>query len=71
MTDRDKKKFYTARQVKSAELAREYQRKLDYASPGCDPYTRTGGTGTGVRSDRIEDDPIHTIHCHDTCCVYL
>ena len=37
----------------------------------CDPYTRTGGTGTGVRSDRIEDDPIHTIHCHDTSCVYL
>ena len=38
---------------------------------GCDPHTRTGCTGTGVRSDRIEDDPIHPIHCHDTCCVYL
>ena len=37
----------------------------------CDPHTRTGCTGTGVRSDRIEDDPIHPIHCHDTCCVYL
>ena len=34
MTLRDKKKLYTARQVKSAELAREYQRKLGYASPG-------------------------------------
>ena len=30
----DKKKKYTARQVKQAELAREYQRKLGYASPG-------------------------------------
>ena len=29
----------------------------------CDPHTRTGCTGTGVRSVRIEDDPIHTIHC--------
>ena len=29
----------------------------------CDPYTRTGCTGTGVRSVRVEDDPIHTIHC--------
>ena len=37
----------------------------------CDPHTRTGCTGTGVRSDRIEDDPIHPIHCHDTCCLYL
>ena len=37
----------------------------------CDPHTRTGCTVTGVRSDRIEDDPIHPIHCHDTCCVYL
>ena len=37
----------------------------------CDPHTRTGCMGTGVRSDRIEDDPIHPIHCHDTCCVYL
>ena len=34
MTIRDKKKVYTARQVKSAELAGEYQRKLGYASPG-------------------------------------
>ena len=34
MTVKDKKKLYTARQVKSAELAREYQRKLGYASPG-------------------------------------
>ena len=31
MTVRDTKKLYTARQVKSAELAREYQRKLGYA----------------------------------------
>ena len=38
---------------------------------GCEPHTRMGCTGTGVRSDRIEDDPIHPIHCHDTCCVYL
>ena len=30
----DKKKLYTVRQVKAAELAREYQRKLGYASPG-------------------------------------
>ena len=37
----------------------------------CDLHTRTGCTGTGVRSDRIEDDPIHLIHCHDTCCAYL
>ena len=34
ITVKDKKKLYTARQVKSAELAREYQRKLGYASPG-------------------------------------
>ena len=34
MTIKDKKKLYTARQVKSAELAREYQTKLVYASPG-------------------------------------
>ena len=34
MTVRDKKKLYSARQVKSAKLAREYQRKLDYASLG-------------------------------------
>ena len=34
MTVKDKKKLYTARQVKLAELAREYQRKLGYASPG-------------------------------------
>ena len=34
LTVRYKKKLYTARQVKSAELAREYQRKLGYASPG-------------------------------------
>ena len=34
MTVKDKRKLYTARQVKSAELAREYRRKLGYASPG-------------------------------------
>ena len=34
LTVRDKKKLHTARQVKSAELARESQRKLGYASPG-------------------------------------
>ena len=33
------------------------------AALDCDPYTRTGCTGTGVRSVRIEDDPIHTIYC--------
>ena len=38
---------------------------------GRDPHTRTGCTGTGVRSDRIGDDPIHTIQCHDICCVNL
>jgi hypothetical protein len=30
----DKKKKYSARQIKQADLAREYQRKLGYASPG-------------------------------------
>ena len=30
----DKMKKYTVRQIKQAELAREYQRKLGYASPG-------------------------------------
>jgi hypothetical protein len=30
----DKKKNYTKRQIKSADLARDYQRKLGYASPG-------------------------------------
>ena len=34
MTVREKKKLYTARQVNSAELAREYHRKLRYASAG-------------------------------------
>ena len=29
----DKMKKYTVRQVKQADLAREYQRKLGYASP--------------------------------------
>ena len=33
-TVNDKKKLYKARQVKSAELAREYQRKLGYTSQG-------------------------------------
>ena len=33
-TVNDKMKKYTVRQVKQAELAREYQRKLGYASPG-------------------------------------
>jgi hypothetical protein len=30
----DKKKKYSARQIKQADLAREYQRKLGYASSG-------------------------------------
>jgi hypothetical protein len=30
----DKKKKYSARQIKQADLAIEYQRKLGYASPG-------------------------------------
>jgi hypothetical protein len=33
-TDSDKKKKCSARQIKQADLAREYQRKLGYASPG-------------------------------------
>ena len=33
-TVNDKKKKYSARQIKQADLAREYQRKLGYASPG-------------------------------------
>jgi hypothetical protein len=34
VTVADKKKKYSKRQVRQAELAREYQRKLGYASPG-------------------------------------
>ena len=30
----DRKKKYTIRQIQQAELAREYQRKLGYRSPG-------------------------------------
>ncbi len=33
-TVNDKMKKYTVRQIKQAELAKEYQRKLGYASPG-------------------------------------
>jgi hypothetical protein len=34
VTVADKKKKYSKRQVRQAELAREYQRKLGCASPG-------------------------------------
>ena len=59
MTVKDKKKLYTARQVKSAELAREYQRKLGYASPG--QLIKLIGQGKLDKSDITAQDVVRAL----------
>ena len=54
MTVGDKKKLCAARQVKSAELAREHQRKLCYASPG--QLIKLIGQGKSDKSDITAQD---------------
>ena len=59
MTVKDKKKLYTARQVKSAELAREYQRKLRHASPG--QLIKLIGQGKLDKSDITAQDVVRAL----------
>ena len=59
MTVKDKKKLYTARQVKSAELAREYQRKLGYTSPG--QLIKLIGQGKLDKSDITAQDVVRAL----------
>ena len=58
-TVKDKKKQYTVRQVKSAELAREYQRKLDYTSPG--QLIKLIGQGKLGRNTITAQDVVRTL----------
>ena len=57
VTDRMKK--YTVRQVKQAELAREYQRKLGYASPG--QLIKLIGQGKLVNSNITAQDVVRSL----------
>ena len=59
VTVNDKKKKYTARQVKQAELAREYQRKLGYASPG--QLIKMIGQGQLVKSNISAQDVVRAL----------
>lgn len=59
MTVKDKNKLYTARQVKSAELAKEYQRKLGYASPG--QLIKLIGQGKLDKSDITAQDVVRAL----------
>lgn len=59
ITVNDKKKKYTVRQVKQAALAREYQRKLGYASPG--QLIKMIGQGKLVKSDITAQDVIRSL----------
>ena len=58
-TVNDKMKKYTVRQVKQAELAREYQRKLGYASPG--QLVKLIGQGKLVKSDITAQDVVRAL----------
>ena len=55
----DKMKKYTVRQVKQAELAREYQRKLGYASPG--QLIKLIGQGKLVNSNITAQDVVRSL----------
>ena len=56
----DKMMKYTVRQVKQAELAREYQRKLGYASPG--QVIKLIGQGKLVNSDNTAQDVVRYLN---------
>ena len=55
----DKMKKYSLRQVKQAELAREYQRKLGYVSPG--QVIKLIGQGKLVNSDITAQDVVRSL----------
>ena len=59
-TVNDKMKKYTVRQVKQAELAREYERKLGYASLG--QLIKLIGQGKLVNSDITAQDVVRFLH---------
>ena len=58
-TVNDKMKKYTVKQVKQAELAREYQRKLGYASPG--QLIKLIGQGKLVNSNITAQDVVRSL----------
>ena len=58
-TVNDKMKKYTVRQVKQAELAREYQRKLGYVSPG--QLVKLIGQGKLVNSNITAQDVVRSL----------
>ena len=58
-TVRDKMKKYTVKQVQQAELAREYQRKLGYASPG--QLIKLIGQGKLVNSNVTAQDVVRSL----------
>lgn len=58
-TVEDKMKKYTVRQIKQAELAREYQRKLGYSSPG--QLIRLVGQGKLVKGDATSQDVVRAL----------
>jgi hypothetical protein len=58
VTVADKKKKYSKRQVRQAELAREYQRKLGYASPG--QLIKMIGQGQLIKSGITAQDVVRS-----------
>ena len=58
-TVNDKTKKYTVRQVKQAELARQYQRKLGYVSPG--QLIKLIGQGKLVNSNITAQDIVRSL----------
>ena len=58
-TVEDKMKKYTVRQIKQAELAREYQRKLGYSSPG--QLIKLIGQGKLVKGDVTSQDVLRAL----------